>query len=284
MVTDFINSTTNEWLVTLEKLLLMGSNATPRGMDVKELLAHQTKISMTRPIVNVPQRRLGYRFMAAEAYWILTGDNRVDTIKPYSKDIAKFSDDGHFFHGAYGPMIIDQLHYVVDSLITDGQSRQAVLTIWRPNPRPSKDIPCTVAIQWLIRDGYLHCIDTMRSSDIWLGWPYDVFNFSMLSLYICLLLRERGLTVGLGSLVLQAGSQHLYETNFEAASNIVAIPAEEFSNSLIEYPAISPYLFSSPVEFLDWLKAARDHGAIEAFRLVMEKWVHEAEEKEDANG
>jgi hypothetical protein len=131
----------------------------------------------------------------------------------YSRHIASFSDDGHYFSGAYGPKVVDQLRYVIDSLVKDPDSRQAVLTIWRENPRDSRDIPCTVAIQWLVRDGELHCVDTMRSSDVWLGIVYDWFNFSMLSAYVLLLLRERNAAfneVGLGTLRLTAGSEHLY--------------------------------------------------------------------------
>jgi thymidylate synthase len=43
-------------------------------------------------------------------------------------------------------MIKQQLDYVVEALVKDNDSRQAVLTIWRPSPAPSKDIPCTVSI------------------------------------------------------------------------------------------------------------------------------------------
>ena len=75
--------------------------------------------------------------MAAEALWILSGDNKVETIAPYNKNIKQFSDDGIIFQGAYGPRIISQLDYVIESLRKDRESRQAVLTIWNPNPKPS---------------------------------------------------------------------------------------------------------------------------------------------------
>jgi thymidylate synthase len=57
----------------------------------------------------------------------------------------------------------------------------------------------------------------MRSSDAWLGVPYDWFNFSMLSAGVALLLREKGINVQLGNLHFYAASQHLYETNWEGA-------------------------------------------------------------------
>jgi hypothetical protein len=231
---------------------------------------------MTRPVVDVLVRKLGYRFMAAEAWWILSGRNDVESIRKYSPHIASFSDDGKFFHGAYGPKILDQLTYVIDSLQKDADTRQAVLSIWRENPRVSRDVPCTISAQWLIRDGKLHCIDTMRSSDAWLGWPYDVFNFSCLSAYILLMLRERASffnSVRLGCLSLVAGSSHLYlHPDEDGASNIpytvsdvehvieselVALEDGRCTHR-IQYAPLNVGDFVSPEDFLTHLGARKD--------------------------
>lgn len=236
-------STNTQWIEALRTVLETGKVSAPRGMPIKELMAYQTCTPMEWPIVTVKERELGYKFMAAEAAWILSGDNRVKTIRPYSKAISNFSDDGHFFHGAYGPMIRDQLHFVIDALNADKDTRQAVLTIWRPNPRPSKDIPCTVSVQFLIRDGMLHVIDTMRSSDLWLGWPYDVFNFSMLARYVICHLKQKP---ELGVIVLQAGSAHLYEQNWLPALAIIG------GKCTIEDTPTIPW-FENGDELIDWL-------------------------------
>lgn len=210
------NPASQAWIGLIRRIHDGGTLARPRGLQVREVLCHTTRVDMRMPIVSVKSRKMGFRFMAAEAWWILSGRNDVASISPFSSHIAYFSNDGRHFDGAYGPRIVDQLRYVVDTLRNDPDSRQAVLEIWRPNPRESKDVPCTLCVQWLIRDGKLHCIDTMRSSDAWLGWPYDVFNFSMLSAYVLLLLRTRFDPEGvfakleLGALWLTAGSSHLY--------------------------------------------------------------------------
>lgn len=247
-------STNTEWVRALEQCIKYGRLVAPRGKPIKELMAYQTSISMEWPVLTIKERDLGYRFMAAEAAWILSGDNRVKTIAPYSKAISSFSDDGYFFHGAYGPMIRDQLHSVIDALNSDPDTRQAVLTIWRPNPRPSKDIPCTVSIQFLIRDGMLHVIDTMRSSDLWLGWPYDVFNFSMLARYVICHLKKKP---ELGLLTLQAGSMHLYEAQWSAAEEIVGGKATQQPIPTIPW-------FEHGDELVDWLwEQANGTGILE---------------------
>lgn len=194
-----------------------------KGHTSYELVGYQTRVPMDSAVVLCPARQLGYRFLAAEAAWILSGSNRVEEIVPFARQLGTFSDDGVFFDGAYGPPFVEQVGWVARKLQEDPQTRQAVMTIWRPRPGSSKDVPCTVALQWLIRDGALRCCATMRSSDAWTGWPYDVHTFSMMSAYIALLLRGRHagpvgtVDISLGELTLTCGSQHLYKRDLEAA-------------------------------------------------------------------
>lgn len=207
----------NAWTYTLKKILNEGATVTPRGMLTKEILQHTVRVSMRYPVLQNPARKLSRKFMAGEAFWILTGDNTVKGIKPYCKAISNFSDNGETFFGAYGPPIKDQLDYVVRTLELDKDSRQAVLTIWRQNPPKSRDIPCTVAIGFIIRNQVLHLSVFMRSSDAWLGLPYDIFNFSMLTYLVCARLRFTHAGLCPGILHLTMSSSHLYDHNMAGA-------------------------------------------------------------------
>lgn len=219
--------TANEcWLNLLNTVLSTGKETSPRGNICTELMSVQTRFPMRKPIVLNTHRKLGYKFLFAEAHWILTGDDRVETIAPFSKRISQFSDDGETFYGAYGPRILEQSFYVIQKLSKDKDTRQAVLTIWQENPPDSKDIPCTISVQFLIRDNELHCIDNMRSSDIWLGWPYDVFNFTMLSSMVLLCLQEVYPDLKLGTLTMNLGSAHLYKENFAQAYTCIENPKD----------------------------------------------------------
>ncbi len=212
-----MSSFNEAWLYTLAAIEREGWDVKPRGMMTKELPQYSVAVDMLAPVLTFKERKLHYPFMAAEALWILTGDNRVETIAPYNKHISQFSDDGKTFAGAYGPRILDQLDYVVETLKNDPDTRQATLTIWSPRPEPSKDIPCTVAIDFKIRHGRLNVHVFMRSSDVWLGLPYDVFNFSMIGAMVCGMLNrdvDTGSQLILGGLFLTAASSHLYERNF----------------------------------------------------------------------
>ena len=212
------------WITVLRDVRKRGIEVISRERRHQEIIACQSWLPMSRPVVTAVGRKLGYRFMAAEAWWILSGRNDVSSIAMFSKKISAFSDDGVRFNGAYGPKVIDQLSYAIHALNSDPGTRQAVINIWRENPRPSKDTPCTLSVQFLIRNNVLHCVDTMRSSDLWLGWPYDVFNFSTLALYVLLELRRTNLELKdlkLGGLTMNCGSQHIYLDNIEQVDVIL---------------------------------------------------------------
>ena len=210
-----MKSIDNIYSSLLRQILLNGVPVSPRGMECKEIISHTTEIDMNYPKISVPEREIGWKFRVAEAAWILSGDNRLSTIGKYSKKIGDYSDDGKYFAGAYGPPFRDQLPYILRCLTTDKSSRQAVITIWRPRPYPSEDIPCTISLQFLLRHDSIHTVATMRSSDAWLGWPYDIYNFSCITAFIAL-----HLDVDIGRLYLTAGSQHLYNKHLDKAHEI----------------------------------------------------------------
>jgi len=223
------------WVKLLERLL-KAPEISPRGIECREIISQASCIDMNYPIIDLTPRNIKYAFLYGEAWWILSGSNKVEDIVPYMKNIKKFSDNGIHFRGAYGPKVVDQLDYVIETLRNDPDSRQALMTIWNRNPRPSKDIPCTVSLQFLLRDAEVHCVATMRSSDIWLGYVYDVFNFSMIARYISL-----ELEAGIGMLHFTAGSQHLYEHDIEKAELVANLASKgELYRSVAEESTALP--------------------------------------------
>lgn len=207
------------WMNQVSQLATMRETASPRGMQTKEQVAVTLGVSMRYPVVCCPQRKLGYNFMAAEAFWILSGSNSLDFHPEIREKLGKFSDDGKTNNGSYGPRFIEQVGFVTQTLKMDPDSRQAVMTIWKPNPAPSKDIPCTVALQFLVRHNILHLNVFMRSSDVWLGLPYDIFSFSMMAIFVAIELGVKDL----GRMTLLLGSSHLYETDWSNAQDVIRI-------------------------------------------------------------
>ena len=244
------------WLRLLDDVIKTGTVVSPRGQKTLEMRASLVVVDMARPVVTIAERKLGYRFMCAEAAWILGGDDRVETIAPFSRAVSSFSDDGVTFFGAYGPRLMSQLAGAVDSLRSDRESRQAVINIWRENPPKTRDVPCTISCQFMIRDNLLDAFVTMRSSDVWLGICYDIFSFSMFAAYALLELRDK--SVRLGSLYHVAASRHLYERDLDGAEECLKEMTIGF-----RYEPLDVYQFLSTDEFVDhlWALARRDGTA-----------------------
>lgn len=212
------------YLDLLQVLKEEGDIVGPRSLRTKELCNITLRLDDAREcVITLAERKLNYPFMVAEWLWMWTGRNDVEMISSYCSKIAQFSDDGETFFGAYGPPLLSQLPYIYKALSKDLYTRQAVLTIWRQAPQVSKDIPCTALMQFLYRGGKLNLSVFMRSSDAWLGIPYDLFNFSMILQGVAAEVNDRCLGKQLvepGSLTLHIGSSHLYQTDWDAANGL----------------------------------------------------------------
>jgi thymidylate synthase len=221
------------WKNLLRTLLIVGRQCSPRGKGTLEVLHHVSlSVDLNHPVVTSPRRKLNYRFMAAEALWISDGRDDLEALTRVNPHMVQFSDDGMVLAGAYGPRIRPQVGYVVTRLLEERDTRQAALTIWTPNPKPSKDIPCTIAMVFSIRENRLYQQAFMRSSDAWLGIPYDVFSFAFLGIEIACLYNARAEAygqppVGLGHLTITATSSHLYEEHWVLAGQVIKDQAED---------------------------------------------------------
>lgn len=236
-----------EWMWLIDQVK-NGQQIYSRGLPARELVAYQTTTDMRNCVLTVAERKLDYEFMHAEAHWILSGSSLLSHHPRIRANLSKYSDDGNRMSGAYGPMFLEQVRYVVEALLKDSDTRQAVMTLWRQNPRDGRDIPCTVSLQWLVRDNKLHCIATMRSNDAWMGWPYDQFSFSMMSYYIALTLSIGWMkTVLLGNLYTTVGSMHIYDRHLDRASTIVR------GKICGGYFDIYKYVINTPDELLTYL-------------------------------
>lgn len=111
---------------------------------------------------------------------------------------------------AYGPRIYDQMIELLHTLSVNPETRQAVLFIGKPEDGPTSCLPCTLTMQFLIRDGRLNGVVSMRSWDLCRGLPYDIMMFSGL-----LKIVARCLEIPDGLLIVTAGSAHVYQDQMD---------------------------------------------------------------------
>ena len=222
----FVADTANDLYVeVLDYVIEAGDRASPRGFETRELRG--ACLLLERPDYNlVTARPLNIRFAVAEFLWILTGQNRLDLIDKFNGQISKFSDDGRHLSGAYGPPVADQLPWVIKTLEDQEDTRQALLTIWRPRPGPSADVPCTISMQFMLRNDVLEMVVFMRSNDLWLGFPYDLFVFTMIQRYVA-----HAIGVKAGAYHHHVGSLHLYERDLKAAKAALDTPHSDVNTA-----------------------------------------------------
>lgn len=225
------------WYSQLARIVLNGKPSSPRDLATIEICGEAFLVKNLRSSLLVhPIRNLNAKFALAEFLWIASGSDNLEEVAKFNSQLRQFSDDGAHLAGAYGPRLLMQWKWLFKTL-QKPDTRQAVATIWTPTPGPSKDIPCTVACQWLIRDNKLNAIITMRSSDIILGLPYDFYCFSQLTNWL-----SAHLEIETGWLQYQLGSSHLYGDKLEMALKILETPdlLETIEWPQLRWPALSP--------------------------------------------
>lgn len=147
---------------------------------------------------------------------------QIRFIKYYIDKYDKYSDDNHTLYGSYGSRIygsgknkLNQFENLIKILSTKRKTRQAIIQILEPADlfTATKDLPCTISLQFLVRDNKLHMFTNMRSNDIFKGFAHDVFSFTMLQEIVA-----RILDLELGTYNHFVSSFHLYEKDMKKAT------------------------------------------------------------------
>ena len=208
------------WLSIIHEIIMTGQEMPSRVGRIKEITGYSaTLLNIESTFLLNPRRKLSPMYAAAETLWYLSGAGKIEMLIAYAPQYVNFAEDGVAF-GAYGARIkqFNQLSLLIDVLRKSPNSRQALISFWQGSDLEHaylgdhKDLPCTMSLQFLIRDNALHLIATMRSNDAWLGTPYDIFAFTCLQRLIA-----DALNVNYGTYTHQVGSMHLYEKNWKAA-------------------------------------------------------------------
>jgi len=199
-------------------------------MKIKETLG--VKFVITNPRNRLPyvkDRDFSMAYCIAELLWYAHGSDSTKWISKYSSFWSKISDDGVTANSAYGARIFKphrvcggesftQWDYVVNELKRDPDSRRAVIHIRSPfdSKEAKLDVPCTLSLQYFIREQKLHCVASMRSSDLILGIAYDIPAFTFFQEMLAL---ELG--VELGTYTHISNSLHIYENKFKLVETIL---------------------------------------------------------------
>lgn len=184
----------------------------------RELSGVQVRIGDPRARFSRTMSRSQLFSSLGELFWYWSASDRLDHISFYIKKYEEESLDGETVPGAYGPRLfnmggVNQIREVVSILKKKPSTRRAVIQLYSASDFGSKvSPPCTCTLQFLIRNGRLNLIVSMRSNDVWFGFPHDVFAFTMIQEIVC-----RKVGVELGEYIHSVGSLHLYAAQRDRA-------------------------------------------------------------------
>jgi len=231
-----------EYHKALEHILENGRDKTDRtGVGTRSVFGMQMRFDLQLGFPAVTTKKLAWKAVVSELLWflegsgderrlaeILYGDRNARTdhgvLKPtiwtanaqadYWKPRAKFDGDLGRVYGVQWRNFggVDQVQQLIDGIKKDPSGRRHILTAWNPAELDQMALPpCHVLSQFDVTDGYLSCQLYQRSCDMFLGVPFNIASYSLLTHIIA---RECDLKVG--DFVWTGGDCHVYNNHFDA--------------------------------------------------------------------
>ena len=204
----------------------------------QDLLAPKVVLKDPRARISATATRGRLISALGEFCWYMSGSSDLNFIRHY---IPKYPPEGvnGSLKDAYGPRLTgsgqfgfktNQLERIIERLSKRNDTRRAVISILESADLApgSEEAPCTIALQFIRRRERLHLIAIMRSNDAYLGFPHDVFCFTMIQEIVA-----RALGIGLGEYHHFATSLHLYDRDKDKVS---AYLSEGFQNPTFAMP------------------------------------------------
>ena len=265
-IADSIDDLMNE---ALAALLDGGDRIQPTRGSAVELRG--VRLELTNPRVRLSRSHTrGKPFSClGELVWYLAGSGDAAHIAFYVPTYAQEAESDGSVHAAYGTRLLgtaNRLLAAIETLRTKRDSRQAVVPLLDADDltRAKGHVPCTSSLQFLLRDGRVDMVVSMRSNDAYLGLPHDVFAFTMLQEIVA-----RSVGAEVGTYVHFVASLHLYDEHVTRARTFLA---EGFT---VAKP-MPPMPLGSPWASIELLVAAEEairHGQkVEGEQLLDPYW------------
>ena len=162
----------------------------------------------------------------AEQVWFIQGEKDTTFLRNYTKMWDAFREDDGTLSSAYGwrwrhHFGRDQLGKLIELLEREPSSRHGVVITWDPGDdgyggTPKKNVPCPFTFTVGIIGGRLHLHNVLRSEDMMLGGPFDIFGFALLQ---CILAQRLGVRPGIYTHTIS--NAHIYDNHYAGAEELL---------------------------------------------------------------
>jgi len=215
----------HQYLSMMQHVLDTGARKEDRtGTGTLSVFGHQLRFDLSEGFPLVTTKKLHIRSILHELLWFLSGDSNVRYLKENGVSIWNdWADDDGELGPVYGVQwrnwpapngeTIDQITDVVNRIRNDPDSRRLLVSAWNVADIPDMALPpCHCMFQFYVADGKLSCQLYQRSCDIFLGVPFNIASYALLTHIIA---QQTNLNVG--EFIWTGGDCHLYLNHLEQA-------------------------------------------------------------------
>ncbi|MEE3051433.1 MAG: thymidylate synthase [Pseudomonadota bacterium] len=194
------------------------------GTGTESVFGYQMRINLGAGFPLLTTKKLHLKSIIHELLWFLTGDTNV---KALNDEGVTIWDDWADENGELGPVYghqwrswpatdgrgIDQIAGVIESIKTDPNSRRHIVSAWNPADVEKMALPpCHCLFQFYVLDGHLSCQLYQRSADVFLGVPFNIASYALLTIMVAQVTDLQP-----GDFVHTFGDAHLYANHIEQA-------------------------------------------------------------------
>ena len=194
------------------------------GTGTRSVFGWQMRFDLAQGFPLVTTKKLHLKSIVHELIWFLRGDTNIAYLKEHGIRIwDEWADENGDLGPVYGEQwrawrtadgsVVDQIAWVVDEIRRNPDSRRLIVSAWNVGELPKMALlPCHTMFQFYVADGKLSCQLYQRSGDIFLGVPFNIASYALLTHMVA---QVCGL--GVGDFVHTLGDAHLYNNHVEQA-------------------------------------------------------------------
>lgn len=234
-----MNNNEQQYLSLVRTILQHGKTRTDRtGTGTIGIFGHQMKFNLKENFPLLTTKKMFTKGIIGELLWFLTGSTNNNDLKAMGVNIwdewAKPDGDLGPIYGyqwrKYGGKV-DQIFNVIEQIKKTPDSRRMIVTAWNPEDIPKQSLPaCHTMFQFYVQDGELSCQLYQRSGDVFLGVPFNIASYAMLTHMVA---QVTGL--GVGDFVHTIGDAHIYSNHID-----------QMKLQISREPMIGPELWLNP--------------------------------------
>jgi thymidylate synthase len=214
-----------QYLDLLQHILDNGSDKADRtGTGTRSVFGYQARFDLSKGFPLLTTKKLHLKSIVHELLWFLSGDTNIRYLKEHG---VRIWDDWADESGELGPVYghqwrswpaadggeIDQIGKLIEQVKNNPDSRRHIVSAWNVAEVDSMALPpCHSLFQFYVVDGRLSCQLYQRSADVFLGVPFNIASYALLTMMVAQVCELQ-----LGDFVHTFGDAHIYSNHFEQA-------------------------------------------------------------------